>query len=326
MICEKRISVIVPVYNVENYLSKCIETLTAQTYSNIEILLVDDGSTDSSGQICDEYAVKDNRIMVIHKENGGLSSARNAGMPKASGEYIAFVDSDDFVSEDYIESLLEACENNGAKVAACGYIEYYSPEKQIVCCGEKPYTLTGEDAVKDIFTMKNDIHVVAWNKLYARELFVQNEITYPEGKIHEDVFTTYKLCARASTVAYVNKPCYYYVQRKGSIMGQNFSPKRLQLLEAVESVEPFVKENSPVYDTEYLFYVFLNYLTIINAMADSRYYDKVLFKNMVTLINSVMPEMKKNKYFGKKHKLTVLFLKFGMRGYYFIRKLYKRIG
>ncbi len=320
-----KVSIIVPVYNVEEYLGKCVNSLIAQTYKNIEIILVDDGSSDNCPHICDEFGKTDSRVKVIHKENGGLSSARNSGIRIAIGDYIAFVDSDDYVKENYIELLLNACVENNCTVSACGYYEYYSEDNYNIVCGESDGVISSIDAVKDIFTMKNEICVVAWNKLYAKELFIDNNISYPEGKIHEDVFTTYKLCALADNVAYVNEPLYYYVQRQTSIMGQSFSPKRLQLIEAVESISPFVKENSPVFDDAYDYYMFLNYLTLLNTMADCKYKDNSLFKELRGKVLAMLPKLKTNMYFGKKNFLTCVFLKLGMSMFYVIRKLYKRV-
>ena len=320
-----KVSIVVPVYNVEEYLGKCVNSLIAQTYKNIEIILVDDGSPDNCPHICDELEKTDSRVKVIHKENGGLSSARNAGIRIATGDYIAFVDSDDYVKEKYIELLVNACVENNCSISACGYYEYYSADNYKTICGETAGVISSTDAIKDIFTMKNEICVVAWNKLYAKKLFTENHIRYPEGKIHEDVFTTYKLCALTEKLAYVNEPLYYYVQRQTSIMGQSFSPKRLQLIEAVESISPFVKENSPKFDDAYDYYVFLNYLTLLNTMADCKYKDCSLFKELRTKIYDMLPKLKNNKYFGKKNVLTCLFLKFGMKSFYFIRKIYKKI-
>ena len=320
-----KVSVVVPVYNVAEYLSKCVKSLIAQTYKNIEIILVDDGATDQSGGICDDFQKKDERIKVIHKENGGLSSARNAGIEAATGEYIAFVDSDDFVAECYIEKLLDACITNNCKVSACAYYEYYSQDDMRFVGGENSTVKSREDAIKDIFTMKNEICVVAWNKLYAKELFENKANRYPEGRIHEDVFTTYKFCAAVDRVAYINEPLYFYVQRAGSIMGQTFSRKRLQLIDAVESIAPFVKENAPVFDKEYEYYVFLNYLTLINTMADSNYKDKELFFDLSSKISEMAVSLAENPCFGKKHKLSCVFLKFGMCIFFIIRKIYKKV-
>lgn len=323
---EKKISIIVPVYQVADYIERCVLSLLSQTYQNLEIVLVDDGSPDECPAICDRLALADSRIVVIHKNNGGLSSARNVGIAQASGDYLAFVDGDDFVSNTYISALLDACELHSVKIAACGYVEYYSEAAQVIHSGDGSYVITGSEAIKDIFTMKNEIHVVAWNKLYARELFTENGITYPEGMIHEDVFTTYRLCAAADKVAYVNQPNYFYVQRQGSIINQGFNPKRLQLLQAVDSIRPFVEENAPNFAAEYEYYVFLNYLTVINAMADSHYKDSVLFKSLRQKIYDLAPHILNNPYFRGKYKLVLLLLRLGMTGFYFIRGLYRHIG
>lgn len=321
----KKVSIIVPVYNVSEYIEKCVESILSQTYKNIEVILVDDGSPDDCPQICDDIATKDGRVKVVHKKNGGLSSARNSGIEIATGDYIAFVDSDDYVFNDYIETLVNACIENDCKISACGYFEYYSENYCKTVCGASSYTISPEEAIKDIFTMKNEICVVAWNKLYAADLFMQHNIRYPEGKIHEDVFTTYKLCALSNKIVYVNKPLYYYVQRSGSIMGQSFSEKRLQLIDAVKSIEPFVEQRSPEFDKEFQYYVFLNYLTLLNTMADCNYKDKKLFCELRAKIFEMYSELRVNEYFGKKNKLTCFFLKFGLTMFYLIRKIYKRI-
>lgn len=317
------VSIIVPIYKVEPFIEKCVTSLLAQTYTNLEIILVDDGSPDDCPSICDAFAEQDARVFVIHQENSGLSAARNAGIQVARGAYLAFVDGDDFVTPDYIEVMLNACEENNAKLAACGYLEYYSEERNTAFGVDKTIVLSAEEAITDIFVMNDQVQVMAWNKLYARELFDDTDIRYPVGKIHEDVFTTYRFCAAAEKIVCVNKACYYYVQREGSIISQNFSLKRLQLLDAVDSIKSFVESYAPTYDEAYAYYVFLNHLTIINAMADSCYYDRQLFGKMCSCIRSQMPVLKKNTYFGPKNRLTCFLLNMGMRGYYMFRKLYK---
>lgn len=319
----KLVSVIVPIYKVPRFIEKCVTSLLKQTYTHLEIILVDDGSPDECPAICDAFAAQDARVRVIHQQNGGLSAARNAGIQAANGVYLAFVDGDDFVAPDYIETLLNACEEHDTKMAACGYFEYYSEERSTVICADETTVLSTEEAITDIFTMNNRVQVMAWNKLYGKELFDNTDIRYPVGKIHEDVFTTYRCCSAAGRVACVNKPCYYYVQREGSIISQTFSTKRLQLLEAVNSIQPFVESHAPIYNEAYTYYVFLNHLTIINAMADSNYFDKQLFGKLRRCIRECLPDLKKNPYFNLKNQLTCLLLDTGMRGYYMFRKLYK---
>ena len=319
------VSIIVPIYNVAPYIEKCVTSLLTQTHTELEIILVDDGSPDDCPSICDAFAAKDSRVCVIHQKNGALSAARNTGIEAATGDYLAFVDGDDFVSPDYIEVMLNACLEHNVKMAACGYWEYYSEERNTAVAVDETVVLYAEEAIRDIFTMKNRVQVMAWNKLYARELFENTEIRYPVGRIHEDVFTTYRFCAAAEKLVCVNKPCYYYVQRAGSIISHNFSPKRLQLLDAVNSIQPFVERHAPVYDEAYKYYVFLNDLTVINAMADSRYHDAQLFNKMRKHIRECWADLKNNPYLNTKNKLTVFLLGFGMCGYYVFRKLYKRI-
>ena len=177
------ISVIVPVYDVERYLARCIDSILAQTYQNLEIFLVDDGSPDRCGEICDAYAEKDNRIQVIHKKNGGLSDARNAALDICTGEYISFVDSDDYVSDDFIETMHHAIKDYQAKLAVCGIMKFdesgkisvdYAPSDTEKC-------VSGEEMVEMTIWRP-----AAWNKLYHRSLF--EGIRYPFGKLYEDLF------------------------------------------------------------------------------------------------------------------------------------------
>ena len=237
------ISVIVPVYQVEEYLDRCVQSIVDQTYTNLEIILVDDGSPDRCPQMCDEWAKRDSRIRVIHKENGGLSDARNAGMQAASGTYIAFVDSDDWVSERYIERLNQAIGHTGAKMAACG-VRFVDDEIQNVGLrGEDPtfQVLSAEQALSE--QGWNRIRAVAWNKLYHRSLLEGEE--YPVGKYHEDEFFTYRIVDKAGRVAFVEDELYCYYQRPGSIMHE-FTMKRLDALEAYMQRLHLLEEKYPV--------------------------------------------------------------------------------
>lgn len=235
------ISVIVPVYKVEDYLERCITSIVNQTYKNLEIILIDDGSPDHCGEICDEWSRKDDRIKVIHKENGGLSDARNAGMKIATGEYIAFVDSDDWIDEKLLEVLLDALIDNYAQISACGivkaYDDYFEDDKRNY--SQKIYT--SQEALNTLIH-GNGFYAVAWNKLYKAEL-LQN-IQFPVGKLHEDEFFTYKVIARASRLVLCTEVKYYYRQRTGSIMS-GWSEKRLDALQAYKERNMFIKNNYP---------------------------------------------------------------------------------
>ena len=226
------ISVIIPVYNIEKYLHKCIQSILAQTYPYLEILLVDDGSVDTSGAICDQYAKKDKRIRVLHKENGGLSDARNAGIDAATGDYILFVDGDDFISSRMVEMLLTSMQKNSADMAMCGIRKV---NEDGISIPEEKWKLKegclSEDQYWQLMYNTADMPcVVAWNKLYKKELFEQ--VRYPKGKLHEDVFVIHEIVSQCRRISVTEKELYNYVQRRDSIMGQGYNRGRLQTVEA----------------------------------------------------------------------------------------------
>lgn len=242
---EELISVIVPIYKVENYLEKCVETIVNQTYLNLEIILVDDGSPDSCGTICNKLAEKDSRIRVIHKKNGGLSDARNAGIRIATGEYFLFVDSDDFISYSMIETLYKSIKKNNADMAVCGYEKVFSNgiiEKRHFSVKNGEEVLTGEEATKRLLYSMEPEMVVAWNKLERRCLWKHME--FPVGKQHEDDFTAYRLMYKSSKIVLLNEPLYYYLQREDSIIGTGFNLKSLHKIEAYEKACVFFKEKN----------------------------------------------------------------------------------
>lgn len=218
------ISVIVPVYNVEQYLDKCIESIRAQSYQNLEIIIVDDGSTDQSGKICDSYLQKDSRIKVIHKENGGLSDARNKGIECANGDYLAFIDSDDWIEWDMIECLWQGI-SQGTEMAICGY--YCNDTGKDIAGGfERVWAYENDMVVLPKmevleFLLADQITNFAWNKLYKKELFdsCEGKICFPFRRNFEDVAIMYRLMDNASNIALVNKPLYHYVYRKNGIVG-----------------------------------------------------------------------------------------------------------
>ena len=224
-ISKPKISVIVPVYNVEKYLSRCIDSILNQTFTNFELILVDDGSPDSCGVICEEYAKQDNRVKVIHKENGGLSSARNVGIDNALGDYLTFIDSDDWVETNYLEVLYMNLIDNDADISAVNYHKEYD-DYRLPCLNVVSGLLSGEECLKYLYDSNMSIYVnIACAKLYKKNLF--ENIRYPSGKTHEDGFTTYKLYTRATRVYFANNDLYAYYQRNGSIMNRNFSLKRI---------------------------------------------------------------------------------------------------
>lgn len=216
MMNNKLISVIVPVYNVEHYLNRCVDSILAQTYSDLEILLVDDGSTDNSGAICDAYARQDARVQVIHKKNGGLSDARNCGIEHAKGRYFCFVDSDDGIAPQMIEVLYRELLENAADISAVGWKAFDTeafPSIEEQEASSK--ILQPKEAIRQILCSE-ELGDFAWNKLYKCSLF--QEIQYPYGRMMEDQGTTYKLLDKCQGVAYCPVPLYFYYQRPGSIL------------------------------------------------------------------------------------------------------------
>lgn len=236
---EQKVSVIVPIYKVEPYLKRAVASILHQTYHNLEIILVDDGSPDQCGRICDDYAKEDNRITVIHKENGGLSDARNAGLDAAHGEYIVFVDSDDFIAEDYVETLMQCLKKYDADVAMCSYAVTASVELD-----ESIFKASRDEMVEvcDRRELLNNLYdanhkdatyfIVSWNKIYKASLW--QDVRFPKGRIHEDEATTYKIYDRAQKGVYLHRPLYGYFTAPSSITRDRFNIKRLQWMDALD--------------------------------------------------------------------------------------------
>ena len=232
------ISIIVPVYNVEAYLAKCVDSILAQTYTNLEIILVNDGSSDGCGRICDEYAKQDKRIMVIHKQNGGLSDARNVAIDVATGEFITFIDSDDYVTDDYIMTLYSLIEKYECKVSIALYNTFVEGSKpKVVNRVYREDCQTNIKAIEEMFYQEK-YDTASWAKLYHSSLFATG-IRYPKGIVYEDLATTYLLIFQSDKVAFCNRRIYNYLLRRDSIEGSSFSSKKmdsaLKVCELMES-------------------------------------------------------------------------------------------
>ena len=227
------VSVIVPVYNVESYVAKCIESIINQTFKDLEIILIDDGSTDSSGSICDSFAEKDKRIKVIHKENGGLSSARNAGLDIAVGEYIVFVDSDDYINLKMVETLYLAIIDNKADLSICNYIHVNELGEEI---GISELRLTKRQIISSEWMLERisrgwTFGAIAWNKMYSSKVF--KKLRYPLGRINEDEFISHRVMAQAEKAVIIPDVLYYYLLRQGSITKTGFKLKNLDSVYAL---------------------------------------------------------------------------------------------
>ena len=223
------ISVIIPVYKVEKYLCRCVDSVLEQTYTNMEIILVDDGSPDNCPVMCDEYARQDSRVKVIHQENAGLSGARNAGIDMAQGQWLAFVDSDDYLAADFLERLYQACVDTGSSLSVCRW-EYVRGETIPEHGTGETRVYTGREMLANLYVPDGAYFVVAWNKLYRKEFF--EDIRYPLGRIHEDEATTYRIYDKVKKAAYVDRSLYGYFVTPVSIT-RGFNPKRMDWVTAV---------------------------------------------------------------------------------------------
>lgn len=235
-----KISVIVPVYNVEKYLEECLESIQKQTYKNLEIIIIDDGSTDNSGRICDEYAKKDDRIKVIHQLNQGLSEARNVGIQNATGRYIGFVDSDDYIDIDMYNMLITNMKREDADISCCSSLKVYKNKIKINKKNNCYGCINSEKAIK-LLCEGHFIRVSVYTKLYKREIF--ENIRFPKGKKSEDIYVSYKLLDLADKIVYTSIQKYYYRQRIGSIT--NSGNINLDAIEASKEMVEFVRKKYP---------------------------------------------------------------------------------
>ena len=227
------ISVVIPVYNIEKYLCSCVDSVLGQTDTELEVLLVDDGSEDAGGRICDGYAARDSRVRVLHQENRGLSAARNRGIAEAAGEYIMLVDSDDYIEPDMCRKLLEALEESGADVAVCGCVEFREKtgEERRVPVTEQRRQVSGGDMLELLNGPDMKYYVTAWNRLYRGTLLKQ--IVFPEGRINEDLAVAHEVYHKAGGAVLLPETLYHYRLRGDGITGAGLTLRNLDAVEAV---------------------------------------------------------------------------------------------
>lgn len=299
-----KISIIVPVYNVEKYLHVCINSILNQNFSDFELILVNDGSKDNSGQICDEFAKEDSRISVIHKKNGGLSSARNAGIDVAKGEYIGFVDSDDWIDKEMYEILYNNIVRHNAQISVCNlcimkknneFIPNPEDDREII--------FTTEEAMAELISNQK-LTFSACNKLFSKSLF--QELRYREGIILEDMDLSYKLIYRANTITYTPKPLYFYRYNNTSILRGNFSVKRVDEYYVKKEMYEFYAERFPNV-SEYVYAdLFFTGIRLYSMILDSK---KELIENYKVLITPDKAILKKligRKNFGINRKIQLI--------------------
>lgn len=268
------VTVVVPVYNVEKYIEKCLNSIIEQTYRDIEIIIVNDGSKDKSIDICEKIQSKDSRIKIINQKNAGLSAARNTGIQNASGKYICFVDSDDFLDKNYVRLLLENLIKNGADISVCDYIYIDEKGKTWTRKIKHNKVYSNIEAIKDLLVGTQNTEVMTWNKLYKLSLFKEHNIYFPERKLHEDNFTTYKLYYYSQSISLINDRLYFYLQRTNSIMGKKFNIKRLDVLQAVQETKEFLINKHIDLKAELECYQALIQIQIFNNMIRDNFYGR----------------------------------------------------
>ncbi|WP_024344734.1 glycosyltransferase family 2 protein [Streptococcus equinus] len=303
---QKLVSIILPVYNVENYIKKCLKSIRQQSYSNFEVIIVNDGSSDNSIKYCEEICEMDSRFFIINKENGGLSDARNVGISLAKGEYLIFIDSDDFISESMVQHLVSCIEKFKSDLAICNPVHYYW-EKRYEVEGSKIFSsvsdakitnFTSTDALCELFYQKSFL-VSAWGKIYKKELF--KDIRFPKGKLFEDSAIMYLLFEKCKKITYSDAKLYAYVHRDESITTKNFSRRDLDILEITNQIENRYKNDVKLnraaisYKVSACFRILLNapntveYKTYINECKNYIYknWKNIMFDRNVRLKNKL---------------------------------------
>lgn len=320
-----KISVIVPVYNAEQFLDKCISSIIDQTYNNLEIILINDGSTDNSLDICEKYADSDSRIILISKENGGVSSARNKGLEIATGDYIGFIDSDDYISFDMYEKLLIATVKNDADIAECGYISTTSD-----------YIVTSKHSLKEEVILRNyecsynylkqnNTTNFNWNKLYKKTIF--EDIRYSNYKYSEDYVVNVKAFYKCNKKVAINDCCYYHVVNQYSATQQKFKETKLDIIKAGKEVLEFYEAKYPQLCNLAIIYILNKIRRLYEDLAESNVLNKkeikeILINEYKNLYPLVKKDLKKTVTFKKTYVALWIFNK-SPYFYYVIEKLRK---
>ncbi len=319
---EDKISVVVPVYNVEKYLNKCIDSIVNQTYSNLEILLVDDGATDKSGKICDEYSEEDVRIRVIHKKNGGLSDARNTGMQQATGEYIIFIDSDDYIDKDMILILYNNLVESKADMAVCGIWNVYQEQKWAQCEQREKFVCDNVEAFRLLMIGKK-IPGSICNKLLRRE--VVSNLQFPVGKHYEDVFFHTDMMPYINTVSVDTTPLYYYVHREGSITTREFDNSSMDIVEAYDRNYQMVEKKYPeIIDVAKFRAQWANFVVLDRMMESENYWKYAEYKQVKHTLKKNVRSILFSKYFHKTRRISAMALGINIKLYYILSKINRK--
>ena len=307
-----KLSIIVPIYNVEKYLPRCIESILNQTFREFELILINDCSTDNCKEICEKYKKIDSRIIVVNKKNGGVSSARNFGIDISRGEYIGFVDPDDFIDANMYEILFNTANSYNSDMVICDYykVSEYDIKKyeeiQLNNKGIIVENINNIDAIERILTV-GEKFIFAWNKIYKRRLF--ENLRDNEGMIYEDEFLAHRILYRCNKVSIINSSLYYYVQRKGSIVNSTFSSKKFDKVYAIKDRVDFLKDKGIVNlidkaEKSFIDYFVWNYFVGYQRLENIEYELKRLKKEF----NSVFYRILDNKFISLNEKITLFIL------------------
>lgn len=300
------ISIIVPVYNVEQYLKKCLDSILAQTFTDFELLLIDDGSTDSSGIICDEYEKKDARIKVYHKVNGGLSSARNFGIEKADTPYLGFIDGDDYIDTDMYEILYKNIKTENADISMCALFDIYNGKPLKINKQTQYIVADAPEAIRIVMEAKiNSVNAV--NKLYKRELF--HTVRYPEGKIAEDAFVIIELLMLTNKNVITTEQKYYYIHRKNSITTSKFKIKDCEVIEAYNKNYGLIKKNYPqLLDVAQMRLCWAHFYVLDKMMTAESMNEFEMERNVIGYLKKNFIFILKDKCFNKSRKIAMCLL------------------
>lgn len=305
---DVRISIVVPVYNVASYLPACIESLLKQKFSNLEIILVDDGSTDCSGEICDAFSRKDSRIVVIHKKNGGLSSARNAGIEKAKGKYVGFVDGDDWISCDMYGELFRLAETLQAQIVCCRYMEVTGNQPCEKEWSTPSVTVFETRKVLETFFRRKITESVC-DKLFLRNLF--QEIRFPEGEINEDTTVFVKLVMKSRQTVLLDRYLYFYRIREGSITKSGYSEKFRIVDKHITEIEKMINQYYPELSAEMKYFFGVHYYCLMLSILkdkNKRNYVKDYQRYLHRFQNSFVPFMRWGTGKQKDRLLAILLI------------------
>ena len=298
---EDLVSIVVPVYNVIQYLDVCMKSILNQTYQRIEVILVDDGSTDGSEQKCDYYARIDDRVVAIHKKNGGLSDARNKGIALAKGTYIMFVDSDDIISLNIVNYLHSICEKYSADISICDPVHCYSTDEISFQDERKIKVLNADDAIVEMLYQKSFL-VSAWGKLFRREFF--DDILFPYGMLFEDSAIMYKIFNKASKIVYGDAKLYGYMHREGSITTSKFSKKDCDIIKICQHIEDMSEKSANLQAAAKSYYTAAAFRIYLNAPRNGEFEQEIY--ECTQILNKNSKTVIKDTNIRKKLRLALL--------------------